>query len=117
MTIHNNTVIFQTPTKEYTMRVEEYARWLCLVEALDLIETKAATLKQDLTNDDFWVKPLAFQKYIEQRLETMLLDISREEGIKITTTLPPVQQNTTTIAEHEEVDDEPTEEDLTLIDS
>lgn len=116
MTIHNNTVTFQTTTKEYNMRVEEYARWLCLVEALDLIESKAATLKQDLTNDDFWVKPLAFQKYIEQRLETMLLDISREEGIKITTTLPPAQQPTTNVTQ-EEVDDEPTEEDLTLIDS
>lgn len=116
MTIHNNTVTFQTAAKEYTMRVEEYARWLCLVEALDLIETKAATLKQDLTNDDFWVKPLAFQKYIEQRLETMLLDISREEGIKITTALPSIQQPTT-IVDQEEVDDEPTEEDLTLIDS
>lgn len=116
MTIENNTVTFKTTTKEYSMKVEEYARWLCLVEALDLIETKAASLKQDMTNDDFWVKPLAFQKYIEQRLETMLLDISREEGIKI---IPPttVVQKPATIVDSEEVDDEPTEEDLTLIDS
>ena len=57
----------------------EYARWLCLIEAIDVVQKKADELKSDLINDDFWVKPLAFQKYIDQRLETMLLDVDREE--------------------------------------
>lgn len=116
MTIQNNIVNFKTSNKDYSMKVEEYARWLCLVEALDLIESKAVTLKQDLTNDDFWVKPLAFQKYIEQRLETMLLDISREEGIKISPSVPVIQDSTS-VVDSEESDTEPTEEDLTLMDS
>jgi hypothetical protein len=65
--------------KTFNLKKEEYARWLCLIEAIDLIERKAAELKTDMISDDFWVKPLAFQKYIEQRLETMILDVDREE--------------------------------------
>jgi hypothetical protein len=74
--------------RSHFLKKEEYARWLCLIEAIDLINTKALELNTDLNKDDFWLKPLAFQKYIESRLETMLLDIDREENnvdiIKVT---------------------------------
>lgn len=72
----------QCKNKTHTLKKEEYARWLCLVEAIDLVERKASELKQDISSDDSWVKPLAFQKYIEQRFETMVLDINREENFK-----------------------------------
>lgn len=68
--------------KTYNFTKGEYARWLCLIEAIDLVERKAAELKQDINTDDSWVKPLAFQKYIEQRFETMILDVNREEGLQ-----------------------------------
>jgi len=77
----NNTefINIEGKNKTFQLKKEEYARWLCLIEAIDLVERKAAELKTDMITDDFWVKPLAFQKYIEQRMETMVLDIDREE--------------------------------------
>ena len=66
--------------KSHVLKKEEYARWFCLVEAIDLVNTKASELNTDLNKDDFWLKPLAFQKYIESRFETMMLDIDREEN-------------------------------------
>lgn len=86
----NDVIDIQTKSKTYTLKKEEYARWLCLIEAIDLIERKASELKTDIISDDFWVKPLAFQKYIEQRFETMILDIGREEfNIDIKTAIIP----------------------------
>lgn len=72
-------VAVSTKNGQQKLKKAEYARWLCLIEAMDLIEKKSQDLKFDMNNDDFWVKPLAFQKYIDQRLETMLLDVEREE--------------------------------------
>ena len=76
---NKDTVTISTKNGNISMKRMEYARWLCLLEAIDLVNKKAQELKTDLTNDDFWVKPLSFQKYIEQRLETMIIDIDREE--------------------------------------
>ena len=76
---NNETVTVETKNGSQQLKKIEYARWLCLLEAMDLIEQKGKELKMDMTTDDFWVKPLAFQKYIDQRLETMLLDVEREE--------------------------------------
>jgi len=75
----NNDIITVQGNKEFKLKKIEYARWLCLLEAIDIIERKAESLKLDTAGDDFWVKPLAFQKYIDNRLETMILDIDREE--------------------------------------
>lgn len=72
-------ISIDTKNGEQKLKKAEYARWLCLLEAMHLIEQKGQDLKVDMNNDDFWVKPLAFQKYIDQRLETMLLDVEREE--------------------------------------
>lgn len=77
-----DTIEIQSNNKKHSLKKDEYARWLCLIEAIDLVEKKALELKQDMNNDDSWVKPLAFQKYIEQRFETMILDINREENFK-----------------------------------
>ena len=75
----NDFVTVQGNQKEFKLKKLEYARWLCLIEAIDVVQRKADELKSDMINDDFWVKPLAFQKYIDNRLETMILDIDREE--------------------------------------
>ncbi|MFZ4600225.1 MAG: hypothetical protein ACOYNN_16420 [Terrimicrobiaceae bacterium] len=103
----NDIITIQTKTKSHTLKKEEYARWLCLIEAIDLVERKASELKTDIISDDFWVKPLAFQKYIEQRVETMLLDIGREEfNIDIKTAVIPKFVETVTEQEEELVDEE-----------
>lgn len=107
-------VAVETRDKTQYLKKTEYARWLCLLEAMDLIEQKGKELKMDMTGDDFWVKPLAFQKYIDQRLETMLLDVEREEFKRgLDSGIIPVFKDEETIeAEKEE---EPTEELLTSI--
>jgi hypothetical protein len=86
----NENIITVVGNKTHNLKKDEYARWLCLIEAIDVVERRAAELKADMISDDFWVKPLAFQKYIEQRMETMLLDIEREEFKKdiIATCIP-----------------------------
>lgn len=72
-------ITVNTKNGDQKLKKAEYARWLCLIEAMDLVERKSQDLKLDMNGDDFWVKPLAFQKYIDQRLETMVLDVEREE--------------------------------------
>jgi len=117
----NDTIQITGDKQTFNMKKLEYARWLCLIEAIDLVERKAQELKTDMISDDFWVKPLAFQKYIDQRLETMIIDVDREE-FNIPTSLS-IESNkniikSTVLVDKEETeeivdeDTEPSEEDL-----
>jgi hypothetical protein len=93
-------VTVETKDKKHQLKNEEYARWLCLIEALDIINRKATQFKMDLNGKDLdWVKPLAFQKYIVERVESMLdevlenehnVKISLNKNIKCTTSSEPV---------------------------
>ena len=65
---------FNTPDGKIDMTKETLARWLCLTEAFHIIEKKSSDLGISLDKKD-WVKPLAFEKYIQQRFESMMLDI------------------------------------------
>jgi hypothetical protein len=70
---------FQTKKDEtIDMSKETFARWLCLMEAFYIIDKKAEELNIQISNDDF-VKPLAFEKYIDQRFEGMMLDLTHDE--------------------------------------
>jgi hypothetical protein len=73
--------VFKTADKDITMTKENLARWLSLMEAFHFIEKKSSELGVNLDKKD-WVKPLAFEKYIEQRFEGMMLDmeIDAREG-------------------------------------
>ena len=62
------------------MTIETYTRWLCLVEALDVITQVAERKKINLNNND-WVKPIALQKYIDERYLSMLHDVKCEEAL------------------------------------
>lgn len=68
--------------KTYQMSEYEISRWFSLIEAVDIIDRKSAQLgiKGKGIN---WVKPIAIQKYIDERTESMLFeiqdDLSREE--------------------------------------
>ena len=62
------------------MTIETYTRWMCLVEALDVITQVAERKKIDLNNND-WVKPIALQKYINERYLSMLHDVKCEEAL------------------------------------
>lgn len=80
---------FKTSKKSFIIKTEkngdinlplpEYARWLCLIEAIELISNKAVQMKQDLNNND-WIKPLALHKYVEERFESMQGEILMSEN-------------------------------------
>lgn len=72
---------------KHKLTVDEYTRWLCLIEALDFISRKALQFKVNLYDKDVdWVKPLAFQKYIVERFDSM-----KDEVITNETPGKPVQ--------------------------
>jgi len=60
---------------EYT---EEFlARFACLMEAVNLACQKAEQLGINPDKDSSWIKPLAFQKYIEEREKDMKHQIAK----------------------------------------
>lgn len=73
---------FDSPDGKVKMSKKTLARWLCLAEAFYIIEKKSTDLGISLDKKD-WVKPLAFEKYIQQRFESMVLDmeIDAKEGV------------------------------------
>ena len=58
----------------YVLSEYEVSRWLSLIESVDIIDTKCKQLgvEGDTIN---WVKPIAIQKYIDERTESMLFEI------------------------------------------
>ena len=66
---------------DHNMSLESYARWLCLAEAFDYIEKGAERRKgrdHDIENN---IKPIAIQKYIDERYHAMLHDVKVEEYV------------------------------------
>ena len=57
------------------MTVEEFSRWMCLVEAFHFLEIKAEELKVDLSA---LIKPLAIKNYIKDRYDSMKHDVECE---------------------------------------
>lgn len=59
------------------MEIDELARWACLIEGIEQVSKKYEDLGKSMDTDD-WVKPLAFQKYIEERFHSMKHDLTVE---------------------------------------
>ena len=59
-----------------TMKFDEFVRWACLIEALEVVGGKV-----DSCNDNKWIKPLAFQKYIGERFHSMKHDLKVEAAL------------------------------------
>lgn len=59
------------------MELDEFVRWACLVEGIDFI-SKALDEQNVKKDDDSWVKPLAIQKYIDERFHSMKHDMTVE---------------------------------------
>jgi len=66
-------------TVEY-MTHEEFSRWACLVEGIQAVDQKLVDANVPDTNTK-WVKPLAFEKYIQERFHSMLSDVRVEHRI------------------------------------
>jgi hypothetical protein len=62
------------------MTLTEFARWACLAEAFIFIENKAEELNINPIN---MIKPLAFEKYINERYHAMLSDVQYEYDLGI----------------------------------
>jgi len=68
--LKNNTV--------HEMNIGELARWACLLEGIDFISKRSGELGIEDTNLD-WIKPIALQKYIDERFEAMKHDLTVEK--------------------------------------
>jgi len=61
-----------------SMNIEEFTRWMCLMEALCFIVDKAKELKIDV---DAIMKPMAIDEYIKERYSSMLHDVQCEHRL------------------------------------
>lgn len=63
------------------LSLDEYARWLSLLEALEIITSKAEDQNINLDVKQDWIKPIAFQKYVRERHETMKEELIYRDDI------------------------------------
>jgi hypothetical protein len=59
-----------------TMEFDEFVRWACLIEGIEKVDERL--LENNITDDDSWIKPLAFEKYIQERFHSMKHDLTVE---------------------------------------
>ena len=59
---------------------EKLSRWLALMEGIEIIEQKATELKVDKAEFDSLLKPLALQKYINERYNSIKLELDYQSG-------------------------------------
>lgn len=63
--------------KSKEMDIEEFSRWCCLIEAIEVIGNKSDKLGIPIESD-LWIKPIPIQKYIAERLPAMKHDVTVE---------------------------------------
>ncbi len=66
--------------KTHEMTIDEMARWACLLEGIEQVSNKCIQMGLG-DSDDCWIKPLAFQKYIEERFHSMKHDLTVEAAL------------------------------------
>lgn len=75
-TSSNEIVVLTTKdNNEISLGLDEYVKWLSLLEAMEYIEHKAKDISIDLDASDDWIKPLALQKYVKERFVSMRHDV------------------------------------------
>lgn len=59
---------------------QTFARWACLIEGIQAVDQK---LQENNVPDSSsaWIKPLAFEKYIQERFHSMLRDVEVEHEL------------------------------------
>ena len=72
------------------MSQDEYSRWLCLLEGIEFVSKRVEQLEvRNNIKDIDWIKPLAFQKYIEERFASMKHDLIELKNQNLELTLSP----------------------------
>jgi len=76
---HKQTQVELTSPKGKTYKMSEYeiCRWFSLIEAVDIIDKKSEQLGVKGRGIN-WVKPIAIQKYIDERTESMLFELQSD---------------------------------------
>jgi len=59
------------------MQFDEFVRWACLIEGVGKVADKLEEKGVNMNNND-WVKPLAFHKYVEERFPSLYQDLKVE---------------------------------------
>ena len=59
---------------------DKLSRWLALMEGIEIIEQKATELKVDKAEFDSLMKRLALQKYINERYNSIKLELDYQSG-------------------------------------
>ncbi|MDC3298453.1 hypothetical protein OAU81_00115 [bacterium] len=62
-----------------TMSLYELARWRCLMESVSIIGEK---LDRDSNSRTNWIKPIAIQKYVDERTDSMLFELANDANIE-----------------------------------
>jgi hypothetical protein len=70
-----------TNSQSINMSMEEKARWMCLAEAISVVDQKMTDMQVDPDEID-WVNPIAFGKYIKERYHSMLYDLKCEIALE-----------------------------------
>ena len=76
----------KTSQQEHNLSLDEYSRWLSLLEGVEFVSKRVEQLKvrtQSSAEVD-WIKPLAFQKYIAERYESMKSDLQELDKLNNT---------------------------------
>lgn len=60
-----------------SMTVYELARWCSLLEAVEVVGRKCDDLGVPVKSNE-WVKPIAFQKFVDERTTSMMFEIIQE---------------------------------------
>ena len=68
-------ITIDTKKGKVEMTLTEFARWACLMEAYHFINERAEELE---VNPIDMLKPLAIEKYIDERYHAMLYDVQLE---------------------------------------
>jgi hypothetical protein len=83
-TLSEESITLNINNKEEHMPLEVYARWLSLLEGIEFVGKRMEQLKKraGTPSEVDWIKPLAFQKYIDERFASMKSDLIELEKNK-----------------------------------
>jgi hypothetical protein len=63
------------------MEIDTYVRWLSLMESIYIVSTHGEKIGVNIEKDMNWVKPINFQKYMDDRFVSMKHEVEMELGI------------------------------------
>jgi hypothetical protein len=74
------------------MTAHEFARWVSLTEAIDLIAEKCEELGIDFYGDEGleYIKPLTIQRYIDERTDQLTGKLTRSQKLESQRYMSPI---------------------------